>query len=77
MYAHSDETPLRDVVDFGATLGKPHPVYFEQWQPVSRPMLPIFIRMAWEQEKRFYDAALERETKLGAKQLGLEEPNSE
>jgi hypothetical protein len=77
VYAHSDETPLRDVVDFGATLGKPHPVYFEQWQPVSRPMLPIFIRMAWEQEKRFYDAALERETKLGAKQLGLEEPNSE
>jgi hypothetical protein len=70
VYAHSDVTPLRDVIDIGAALGKDHPVYSETWYPVSRPMLPIFIRMAREQEKRFYDAAVERETKLGAKQLG-------
>ena len=46
VYAHSDETAMRDVIDIGATLGKDHPVYSEQWLPVSRPMLPIFIRMA-------------------------------
>jgi hypothetical protein len=69
VYAHSDVTSLRDVIDIGADLGKDHPVYSERWYPVSRPMLPIFIRMAWEQEKRFYDAAVERESKLGAKPL--------
>jgi len=73
VYAHSDETALRDVVDNGATLGKDHPVYSEQWYRVSRSMLPIFIRMAREQEGRFYKAAVERESKLGAKQLGRDE----
>jgi hypothetical protein len=73
VYAHSDETPMRDVVDIGETIGKEHPVYAEQWQPVNRGMLPTFIRMVWTQEKRFYDAAVEVERQLGGKQLGLDE----
>jgi hypothetical protein len=73
VYAHSDETALRDVVDIGASIGKDHPVYAEQWHPVSREVLPAFIRMAWRQEKRFYDAAVEVERKLGGKRLGLDE----
>jgi hypothetical protein len=59
VYAHSDETSLRDVVDIGASIGKDHPVYAELWHPVNREVLPAFIRMAWRQEKRFYDAAVE------------------
>jgi hypothetical protein len=73
VYAHSDETPMRDVVDIGASIGKDHPVYAEQWHPVNREVLPDFIRMAWGQEKRFYDAAVEVEGQLGGKQLGLDE----
>ena len=73
VYAHSDETGLRDVVDIGASIGKDYPVYAEQWHPVNREVLPVFIRMAWRQEKRFYDAAVGIERKLGCKQLGVEE----
>jgi hypothetical protein len=73
VYAHSDETPLREVVDIGASIGKDHPVYAEQWHPVNRDVLPAFIAMAWKQEKRFYDAAVEVERQLGGKQLGLDE----
>lgn len=61
---------LRDVIDIGATLGKKHPVYAEQWHPVDRAVLPTFIKMAWQQEKRFYDASVERESKLGAMSPG-------
>jgi hypothetical protein len=73
VYAHSDETPMRDVVDIGASIGKDYPVYAEQWHPVNREVLPAFIRMAWAQEKRFYDAAVEVEHKLGGKRLGLDD----
>jgi hypothetical protein len=73
VYAHSDKTAMRDVVDMGTSIGKEHPVYFEQWHPVNRDVLPAFIRMAWRQEKRFYDAAVEVEGKLGGKRVGLDE----
>jgi hypothetical protein len=73
VYAHSDETSLRDVVDIGTSIGKEHPVYVEQWHPVNRDVLPAFIAMAWAQEKRFYDEAVKIERQLGGKQLGLDE----
>jgi len=72
VYAHSDETLMHDVVDIGASIGKDHPVYAERWHPVNRDSLPAFIKMAWGQEKRFYDAAVEVERQLGGKQLGLD-----
>ncbi len=73
VYAHSDKTGPREVVDIGPSIGKDHPVYAEQWHPVNREVLDAFIRMAWRQEKRFYDAAVEVERQLGGKRLGLDE----
>src|SRR5262245_26959571 len=64
VYAHSDETPTRDVVDIGASIGSDHPVYAERWHPMNRDVLPALIRMAWAQEKRFYDAAVKVERRL-------------
>jgi hypothetical protein len=52
VYAHTDRTGGRDIIDAGALLGEPG-TFAEQWRPLSREALPRIIELAAHQQSRF------------------------
>jgi hypothetical protein len=67
VYAHTDRTDARDVVDLGQEFDLQSPLYAEQWRPLDRRVLAGIIHLAVEVEGRLREAAAEREAKLAAK----------
>jgi hypothetical protein len=51
VYAHTDLTDARDVVDVGALLELDAPAYAEQWRPLDRDGLVDILRLAVEIDK--------------------------
>jgi hypothetical protein len=67
VYAHTDLTDARDVVDVGALLALDVPAYAEEWRPLDREGLVDVIRLAVEIDKRL-------EERVTACQENLAEP---
>lgn len=65
VYAHTDRTELRDIVDAGALLGEPGR-FAEQWVPLNREALPKLIEMFSEQQQRFRERSDELHEELNA-----------
>jgi hypothetical protein len=76
VYAHTDRTRARDVVDVGELLGLETPAFTEGWHPIDRSALPAISELA-RQLEQCLDAAAERLTEvLGPVEssTGLSEP---
>lgn len=70
VYAHTDETGARQVVDVSDLLGLDSPAYAEGWQPIEREALPAIVQLARALESCLASAVDERLSRLAKRGAG-------
>jgi hypothetical protein len=65
VYAHTDETDAREIIDVGALFGD-ESAFAEQWRPVDRTVLPRIVALCGSQQERFRKAAAELQARIVA-----------
>ncbi|MGH9320577.1 MAG: hypothetical protein ACRD3V_11920 [Vicinamibacteria bacterium] len=64
VYAHTDKTEARQVVDIAAMLGLESPAWTEGWHPINREALPPIIALARQMEASLAAAVDDRLNRL-------------
>ncbi len=64
MYAHTDKTDARQVVDVSDMFGLDSPAHTEGWQPIDREKLPAIVELARQLESCLATAVAEREAQV-------------